>query len=230
MVSTAGPTPQGGVAVPLYRWRRLVVVPRGHALDRAGTAPDMHGLARHPLISYESSTRPESSLRRAFAGLGLEPHIALTALDADLIKTYVRAGLGVGLLADGYQLTEVQAQQILEMRLHRLTGLEQEKLTEEYKLLLETIRGLIEILEDPDVLLEVIRTELRNVKEEFGDARRSEIRASEEDLDILDLIEPEDVVVTVSQAGYAKRQPVSMVLCRLVPVAADLDLAGEWSA
>ena len=116
---------------------------------------------------------------------------------------------GVGLLADGYQLTDVQAQQILEMRLHRLTGLEQEKLTEEYKLLLETIRGLIEILEDPDVLLEVIRTELRNVKEEFGDARRSEIRASEEDLDILDLIEPEDVVVTVSQAGYAKRQPVS---------------------
>lgn len=108
-----------------------------------------------------------------------------------------------------YQLTETQAQQILEMRLHRLTGLEQDKLTEEYKLLLETIRGLIEILEDPGVLLEVIRTELRNVKEEFGDARRSEIRASEEDLDILDLIAPEDVVVTLSHSGYAKRQPVS---------------------
>ena len=59
------------------------------------------------------------------------------------------------------------------------------------------------------MLLEVIRTELRNVKEEFGDARRSEIRASEEDLDILDLIAPEDVVVTLSHAGYAKRQPVS---------------------
>ncbi|HRP73114.1 MAG TPA: DNA gyrase subunit A, partial [Luteimonas sp.] len=116
---------------------------------------------------------------------------------------------GVGLLADGYQLTETQAQQILEMRLHRLTGLEQEKLTEEYRQLLETIRGLIEILEDPEVLLEVIRTELRNVKEEFGDARRSEIRASEEDLDILDLIAPEDVVVTLSHAGYAKRQPVT---------------------
>ena len=116
---------------------------------------------------------------------------------------------GVGLLADGYQLTETQAQQILEMRLHRLTGLEQEKLTEEYRQLLETIRGLIEILEDPEVLLEVIRTELRNVKEEFGDARRSEIRASEEDLDILDLIAPEDVVVTLSHSGYAKRQPVT---------------------
>ncbi|MBU8974720.1 DNA gyrase subunit A [Lysobacter sp. MMG2] len=116
---------------------------------------------------------------------------------------------GVGLVDGGYQLTETQAQQILEMRLHRLTGLEQDKLTEEYKLLLETIRGLIEILEDPRVLLEVIRNELRNVKEEFGDARRSEIRASEEDLDILDLIAPEDVVVTLSHAGYAKRQPVS---------------------
>jgi DNA gyrase subunit A len=118
---------------------------------------------------------------------------------------------GVGLVEDGraYQLTEVQAQQILEMRLHRLTGLEQERLTEEYRQLLDTIRGLILILEDPDVLLEVIRTELRNVKEEFGDARRSEIRASEEDLDILDLIAPEDVVVTLSHAGYAKRQPAT---------------------
>ncbi|MGO4220488.1 DNA gyrase subunit A [Lysobacter sp. TAF61] len=117
--------------------------------------------------------------------------------------------VGVGLVDGFYQLTETQAQQILEMRLHRLTGLEQDKLTEEYKLLLETIRGLIEILEHPNVLLEVIRTELRNVKEEFGDKRRSEIRASEEDLDILDLIAPEDVVVTLSHSGYAKRQPVS---------------------
>ncbi len=116
---------------------------------------------------------------------------------------------GVGFLDGAYQLTEVQATQILEMRLHRLTGLEQEKLTEEYKELLETIAGLIRILENPDVLLEVIRTELLNIKEEFGDARRSEIRHSEEDLDILDLIEPEDVVVTLSHAGYAKRQPAS---------------------
>ncbi len=116
---------------------------------------------------------------------------------------------GVGFLNGAYQLTEIQATQILEMRLHRLTGLEQEKLTEEYKELLETIGGLIRILENPDVLLEVIRTELLNIKEEFGDARRSEIRHSEEDLDILDLIAPEDVVVTLSHAGYAKRQPAS---------------------
>lgn len=117
---------------------------------------------------------------------------------------------GVGLVNGAYQLSDVQAQQILEMRLHRLTGLEQEKLTEEYKLLLETIAGLINILENPDVLLQVIREELLNVKAEFGDERRSEIRHSEEDLDILDLIAPEDVVVTLSHAGYAKRQPVSV--------------------
>jgi DNA gyrase subunit A len=116
---------------------------------------------------------------------------------------------GLGLLEDGYQLSEVQAKEILEMRLNRLTGLEQDKLTDEYRALLETIRGLIEILENPDRLLEVIRTELLNLKEEFGDARRSEIRHTQEDLDILDLIAPEDVVVTLSHHGYAKRQPVS---------------------
>ena len=116
---------------------------------------------------------------------------------------------GVGMVGDGYQLTEVQAQQILEMRLHRLTGLEQEKLTDEYRQLLDVIRGLIEILENPDVLLEVIRTELRNLRAEYADPRRTEIRAGEEDLDILDLIASEDVVVTLSHAGYAKRQPLT---------------------
>ncbi len=114
-----------------------------------------------------------------------------------------------GLHADGYQLSETQAKEILEMRLNRLTGLEQDKLTDEYRTLLDTIRGLIDILENPDRLLAVIRTELANIKEEFGDARRTEIRASQEDLDILDLIVPEDVVVTLSHTGYAKRQPVS---------------------
>lgn len=100
VISTAGDEPQAGISVPLYRWRRLVVVPRGHALDQADVVPDMLALSAQPLISYESSTRAESSLQRAFASAGLEPTIALTALDADLIKTYVRAGLGVGLLAE----------------------------------------------------------------------------------------------------------------------------------
>jgi DNA gyrase subunit A len=114
-----------------------------------------------------------------------------------------------GLKADGYQLSDVQAQEILAMRLHRLTGLEQEKLSDEYREILETIRGLIEILEDPARLLAVIRAELEVIKEEFGDKRRTEIQHSQEDLNVLDLIAPEDVVVTLSHTGYVKRQPAS---------------------
>jgi len=115
-----------------------------------------------------------------------------------------------GLKADGYQLSEIQATQILEMRLSRLTGLEQEKLSDEYRELLATIAGLIDILENPDVLLKLIRDELVALKDQYGDVRRTVIQASQEDLDILDLIEPEDVVVTLSHTGYAKRQPVSL--------------------
>jgi DNA gyrase subunit A len=115
-----------------------------------------------------------------------------------------------GLRGDTYQLTAIQAQQILDMRLHRLTGLEQEKLSEEYKDLLTTIAGLIAILEDPEKLLKVIRDELIELKDQYGDVRRTVIQSSQEDLDILDLIAPEDVVVTLSHAGYAKRQPVSI--------------------
>jgi len=133
----------------------------------------------------------------------------LAAAGADASKPENLAP-GVGLADGGYQLSEVQAQQILEMRLARLTGLEQEKLTDEYKQLLQTIAGLIEILENPDVLLKIIRDEFVALKEQYGDERRTAIQASQEDLDILDLIEPEDVVVTLSHAGYAKRQPVSL--------------------
>ncbi len=114
-----------------------------------------------------------------------------------------------GLREDGYQLSDRQAQEILAMRLHRLTGLEQEKLSDEYRQLLDTIRGLIAILEDPDRLLAVIREELESVKAEYGDPRRTEIQHSQEDLDVLDLIAPEDVVVTLSHTGYVKRQPAT---------------------
>jgi DNA gyrase subunit A len=114
-----------------------------------------------------------------------------------------------GLKPEGYQLSEVQAQEILAMRLHRLTGLEQEKLSDEYREILELIRGLIEILENPERLLAVIREELEAVKAEFGDARRTEIQHSQEDLNVLDLIAPEDMVVTLSHTGYIKRQPAS---------------------
>ncbi|MEN9492200.1 MAG: hypothetical protein RJA63_2649, partial [Pseudomonadota bacterium] len=117
--------------------------------------------------------------------------------------------LDLGLSEQGYQLSEAQAKEILEMRLHRLTGLEQEKLTDEYRALLDVIRGLIEILESPDRLLDVIRGELSDLREQYGDVRRTQIQVNQEDLNILDLIAPEDVVVTLSHSGYVKRQPLS---------------------
>jgi DNA gyrase subunit A len=133
----------------------------------------------------------------------------LSAAGADASKPEDLAP-GVGLSDAGYQLSEIQAQQILEMRLARLTGLEQEKLTDEYKELLTTIHGLIAILLDPEKLLGVIRGELAHIKEQYGDVRRTVIQSSQEDLDVLDLIAAEDVVVTLSHAGYAKRQPVTI--------------------
>jgi len=132
----------------------------------------------------------------------------LAAAGADASKPEDLAP-GVGLSDAGYQLSEIQAQQILEMRLARLTGLEQEKLTDEYKDLLTTIHGLIAILLDPEKLLGVIRDELAHIREQYGDERRTVIQSSQEDLDVLDLIAAEDVVVTLSHAGYAKRQPVT---------------------
>jgi DNA gyrase subunit A len=115
-----------------------------------------------------------------------------------------------GLSDAGYQLSEAQATEILQMRLHRLTGLEQEKLSDEYREILDTIRGLIEILENPSRLLEVIRGELEQIRTDYGDARRTEIQHSQEDLNVLDLIASEDVVVTLSHTGYIKRQPASL--------------------
>ena len=101
LISTAGTVPvTGGVAVPLFRWRRVLLVPAQHPLASLGRAPSLQELARHPLISYESSTLQESSLQRAFAQAGVVPQIAMTARDANLIKTYVRTGLGAGLLAE----------------------------------------------------------------------------------------------------------------------------------
>ncbi|WP_127477076.1 DNA gyrase subunit A [Sulfurivermis fontis] len=114
-----------------------------------------------------------------------------------------------GLVDGGYRLSEAQAQAILDLRLHRLTGLEQDKIIEEYRTLLETIEGLLHILRDPNRLLEVIREELVQVRDQYADKRRTEIRASQEDLSLEDLISEEDVVVTLSHEGYVKAQPVA---------------------
>ncbi len=115
-----------------------------------------------------------------------------------------------GLGAKGkYKLSDAQAQAILDLRLHRLTGLEQDKIVSEYKDLLKLIEGLRAILADPDKLLKVIRGELTELREQYGDERRTEIVSDQEDLTMEDLITEEEVVVTLSHAGYAKSQPIS---------------------
>jgi DNA gyrase subunit A len=116
---------------------------------------------------------------------------------------------GFGLIDGMYHLSDAQAQAILDMRLHRLTGLEQDKIIKEYEEFLAKIADLLDILGSGDRLMQVIRDELNEIKEQYGDNRRTEIIASQEDLTIEDLITEEDVVVTLSHEGYAKSQPVS---------------------
>ncbi|NND37622.1 MAG: DNA gyrase subunit A [Gammaproteobacteria bacterium] len=111
-----------------------------------------------------------------------------------------------GIAEDGYHLSAVQAQAILDLRLNRLTGLEQEKIINEYKDILVRIKKFTDILGDPDKLMDVIREELAEIRERYGDDRRTVIIELEDELTIEDLIPEEDVVVTISHGGYAKSQ------------------------
>jgi LysR family cys regulon transcriptional activator len=99
VISSAG-APPADIALPAYRWQRVILTPRDHPLATSDKPPTIEQLATFPLISYDSSMMAESSLRRAFDAAGASPQIAMTASDADLIKTYVRAGLGIGVLAE----------------------------------------------------------------------------------------------------------------------------------
>jgi DNA gyrase subunit A len=113
-------------------------------------------------------------------------------------------------IRDGqYHMTEQQAQAILELRLHKLTGLEHEKILDEYREILELIAELLEILGSPERLMEVIREELELIRETYGDDRQTEIREASHDINLEDLINEEDVVVTLSHEGYCKYQPLT---------------------
>lgn len=111
-----------------------------------------------------------------------------------------------GLINGAYYLSEIQAQAILELRLQRLTGLEQEKITQEYHEIMDLIVDLIDILNKPERVNQIIATEMTNIKEQFGDKRRSEIEFDSADIDMEDLIKPRDMVVTLSKEGYVKTQ------------------------
>lgn len=115
----------------------------------------------------------------------------------------------LGIRGGVYHLSEAQAQAILDLRLQKLTGLEHEKILDEYKSLLDVIAELLHILHSPARLMEVIREELEKIKAQYNDPRRTEITASSGDINLEDLINPEDVVVTLSHEGYVKYQPLS---------------------
>lgn len=113
-----------------------------------------------------------------------------------------------GLKSDGYHLSDVQAQRILEMQLQRLTNLEQDKILSEYREVMARISDLVDILAKPERISRIIAEELTEVKQQFGDKRRSEIVAEAQSFSMEDLIAPQDVVVTLSHAGYIKSQPL----------------------
>ncbi len=156
----------------------------------------------------ESATPPEAKIAlmernwSPGAVTGMLDKAGATDTRPDLLED------GFGLIDGSYRLSEVQAQAILDLRLHRLTGLEQEKILKEYKEILGKIKELSNILADPDELLRVIREELVLVRDEYGDERRTEINQDHSDLQDEDLIPEAEVVVTLSHGGYAKAQPI----------------------
>lgn len=180
---------------------------RAHLLEGLGVA--LANIDEMIALIKQSSTpaiAKEALLARAWA-----PGLVRAMLDesgADASRPDELA-LEFGLQQDGYHLSSEQAQAILELRLHRLTALEQEKIIQEYKDLLTQIKGLLAILASSDLLMKVIREELVEIKAEFGDKRLTEIVETEESLTLEDLITEETVVVTLSHQGYVKYQPVS---------------------
>jgi DNA gyrase subunit A len=180
---------------------------RGHLLEGLAVAlaniDDVIVLIKS---SPSAAVAKEQLLERVWDSGSVLP--MLEAAGADACKPDSLAS-HYGLQKDGYRLSPEQAQAILELRLHRLTGLEQEKLVEDYQALLAQITDYADILESKPRLLSVVRDELEKIQAEYGEERKTEILASQHDLTVEDLITEEDRVVTVSQTGYAKTQPVT---------------------
>jgi DNA gyrase subunit A len=153
------------------------------------------------------ATAKEALMGRVWRSKLVEEMLARAAADLYRPESLPREfGLADG---GGYKLSEPQAQKILEMQLQRLTGLEQDKMLSEYREVIATIEDLLDILSRPDRVSAIIAGELAEIKREFGDERRSEIIVNGEEIHLEDLITPEDVVVTLSHAGYIKAQPLA---------------------
>jgi DNA gyrase subunit A len=180
---------------------------RGHILEGLAVAlANIDEVIELIKTSPSSAEAKEKLLARAWSSEGVLKLLADSGPNAcrpdDLPANY-------GLQGSAYYLSPEQAQAILELRLHRLTGLEHDKLISDYQELLRQIADFLGILASDERLMEVIRDELNEINTNYGDERRTEITASQQDLTIEDLITEEDRVVTISQGGYAKSQPLS---------------------
>ena len=187
----------------LYELRKARA--RAHILE--GLAAALANI--DPMIELIRSSATPAEAKRGLLASPWEPGVVTALLErvgADMSRPDdLPEELGLG--AAGYRLSDAQAQAILDMRLQKLTGLEQDRIISEYGEILETIGNLLDILARPQRLVEVIRTELEEVRERYGDARRTEIIEDQQALTMEDLITEQDVVVTLSHAGYAKIQP-----------------------
>ena len=171
-----------------------------------------------PVIELIRASASPAEARAGLIARLWDPGVVVTLLEdgADLTRPEDEEGFGIertdssnGRGRDAYRLSATQAQAILDMRLNRLTGLEQDKIVNEYKDLIERVKDLVEILEDPDRLLSVIREELVDIRTRFAtDPRRTSIETAFRGFDREDLVTPEDVAVTLSHAGYVKARPL----------------------
>ncbi|MEY2776837.1 MAG: hypothetical protein RLY30_935 [Pseudomonadota bacterium] len=184
---------------------------RGHVLE--GLAVAVSNMDEMIALIKASPTPVEAreSLMARNWNAGLVRELLERATETTVPEAFRPDGLSaeVGLNADGYRLSETQAQEILQMRLQRLTGLEQDKIVSEYKEVIEKIADLLDILSKPARVTAIIRGELEQVGKDFGDRRRSVIEPNAEELQTEDFITPQDMVVTLSHTGYIKSQPLS---------------------
>ena len=179
---------------------------RGHVLE--GLAVALANVDEMIAIIKAAPTPPEAKvdlMARNWKSPVVEEMLKRAAMEASRPD-----GLSVdfGLTPKGYRLSEVQAQEILQMRLQRLTGLEQDKVVSEYKEVMDQIADLLDILAKSERVTQMIVDELATIRQQFGDKRRSEIVHNAQDLSLEDLITPQDVVVTLSHTGYVKSQPL----------------------
>jgi len=180
---------------------------RGHVLE--GLAVALANVDEMIALIKAAPTPPvakEELMKRMWKSGVVEQMLVRAAAEAARPDGLAEA---YGLKDNGYRLSEVQATEILQMRLQRLTGLEQDKIVGEYREVMAQILDLVDILAKPERITAIIADELARVKDEFGDARRSVIEMNAYDLDTEDLITPQDMVVTMSHTGYIKSQPLT---------------------